>query len=209
MPDIDPWEDIWTDEHGGFPWWMDPEAIDDQKEEIRPMLDKALDIESFTKDYPVLNLFEDHYIFVYGTLKYGYSNHRVINNKDCTFIADAFSTHAHFLLKQTRGGIPALLGTFGQTNKAAKHVKGELYLVKTKMLPALDAFEQNGVIYKRTKLLFSVPYPADKDELVPAWTYVGIKSAWESANETLDLCPSFTRTSQGLTKEYYSYMGKA
>lgn len=208
MADVaEPWVD-WTNENAGFPWYMDEDNIEKQAEGLRDSLDRALDTEGFTKDYPDLCLWEDHYLFVYGTLKSGYSNHRVINNKACKYLSECYTTDQHFVLKQTRGGIPAMIGTWGTTNKDAKAVKGELYLVKTPLIPKLDVFEQNGVIYKRLKLRFSVPYPAAKDEIVPAWTYVGIRSAWGSPGETLADSPAFTRTKDGKETPYYCYMGK-
>lgn len=204
--DVDPWEDSWTEENGGFPWYMEDENIEEQAGKLQSALDTALDTEGFTKDYPDLNLFEDHYLFVYGTLKHGYSNHRVIDNKDCLFLADAISTDGHFVMKQTRGGIPVILGTWGTQATDAKHVKGELYLVKTPMLRKLDVFEQNNVIYKRLKLRFSVPVPAAKDEIVPAWAYVGMKNNW--VGESLGYCPYFTRVHEGKETKFYSYLGK-
>lgn len=208
IDDVAPWEDSWTEEHAGFPYYMDCDSIDEQKEAIATVLDKAADVASFTPDYPNLALWEDHYLFVYGTLKRTEGNHKVIDNKACKFLATSYTADPHFVMKQTRGGIPVALGSWGDTSAPNKQVKGELYLVKTPMIPKLDVFEQNGVLYRRLKIRITVPQVKAQDELVAAWMYVGVKGAWSDSNESLPVCPSFERVKGETKLPFYTYLGK-
>lgn len=206
--DTDPWEDMWPDPHGGFPWYMDEDSVDEQAARLIDPLDRALDTESFTKDMPDLSLWEDHYLFVYGTLKRNKSNHRVLDNKNCRYLADCYTADPHFVLKETRGGIPVALGLWGTNDKSAKRIKGELYLVKTSEIRKLDVFEQNGVIYKRLKMRLAIPRPKGTDELATGWMYLGLKHAWADSNESLVTCPSYDRKRKDKVEAFYTYTGK-
>jgi len=204
---------VWSDENQGFPWYMDVEYIDQQKADMAEKLDRALDLACTTKDYPELARWEDHYLFVYGTLKRNKSNHRVLQDKYVRYVADCYTTDAQYFLAQSRGGIPVLMGAWGKKDGTAKAVKGELYLVKTSKLIALDVFEQNDIIYKRIKIRVSVPIKPDLksdpiDHVVPCWAYVGMKKAW--SDETLSVCPSYERVqkSTGKKEPFYTYIGK-
>jgi gamma-glutamylcyclotransferase (GGCT)/AIG2-like uncharacterized protein YtfP len=202
--DTEDTEGLWSEEHQGFPWYMEEEAVVDQKWEVTALAEKGLDRSDFTPDHALLCKQLEHYVFVYGTLKRGKVNNRVIDNKNCVYIADAFTTDKSFLLKETQGSIPVLLSTFGQNDqKDSKLVKGELWLMRTPQIPRLDQFEQNGILYKRIKTMVSV-----EQNRLPAWTYAGIKNAWSDtgSHSSLKLCPHFKK-SKDPSVEYYTYVG--
>ncbi len=209
MTDTAPWDqDSWTQEHPGFPYYMFPEDVEEQKDQVEQALDNALDTQSFTPDYPSLALWDNHYLFVYGTLKRNQPNHKVLLNKECQFLAPAFTGDPHWILKQSRGGIPVALGAWNDDTKMAKNIKGEIWLVSTPMIKKLDVFEQNGAIYRRLKIRMAVPQPKGNDLHVPAWMYVGVKSAWSSGAEILSLSPSFEREKAGVKTPFYTFIDK-
>lgn len=198
--------DVWDN---GYPWYMDEEDIERQAELLRDPLDKGLDTASFTPDAPVLYKQAEHYLLVYGTLKRNKMNHRLLNNEaTAVFVADCFTANDHFVMRETKGGIPVVFSTFQEETKGAlgKQIKCELYLVRTKLLKALDIFEQNGVVYRRVKIAAAIPQE-DKDIIVPAWTYIGLPRAFTGIVSGMKTSPSFTRRRKSGDKEFYTYIG--
>lgn len=97
--------------------------------------------------------------FVYGTLKKGYGNHRVLGNS--TFIGEAISVIKYELYN---GGFPLAY----RSVKGLK-VKGELYCVlNEKVVQDLDRLEGNGHFYTRALRDFE-HLPSKK--LTTAWIY--------------------------------------
>lgn len=207
VTDISSWDDVdglWSEEHQGFPWYMEEEAVVDQKWDVTTLVEKGVDRMDYTPDHVQLCKQLEHYVFVYGTLKRNKCNARVIENKHCAYLADAFTVDKSFLLKETTSHIPVLLSTWGQNDqKDSKQIKGELWLMRTPQISRLDQFEQNGVLYKRIKTMVAV-----EQERVAAWTYAGIKTAWNDtgSNSVLRNCPHFKK-SKDPSVEYYTYVG--
>lgn len=80
-------------------------------------------------------------VFVYGTLKSGYGNNRLLQNKGATLLGEAVTDSAYTLLQ---GGIP-----FAVRN-GEKPILGELYEVTDpNVMRNLDALEGNGSFYTR------------------------------------------------------------
>lgn len=194
-------EGLWSDTHQGFPWYIDEEPQKEQTDDVVKLLDNAWERMHFTPDFPKLQRFAEHYIFVYGTLKSGKINHKKIKHSGCRYVADGFTHDKTFQLKETRGGIPVALGTFGDRDQSNSHrIAGELYLVDTDVVPDLDGFEQNGVLYRRGKMRIMVGA-----DLVPAWMYLGLKNAWSNEKD-LTFSPHHT-SAKDKTLTYYSYAG--
>jgi gamma-glutamylcyclotransferase (GGCT)/AIG2-like uncharacterized protein YtfP len=72
-----------------------------------------------------------HKVFVYGTLKKGYGNHRLL--VDSTFIGNAVTKQRYHL---TASGIPFVNKTIPTSN-----IVGEVYEVTDKQLDRLDSLE--------------------------------------------------------------------
>lgn len=202
--DLDDDEDVnaWTEEFDSFPWWMEEEQIEKQETLLNTKLGPKIDDRKFfTPDFPKLAKEESQFLFVYGTLRKGKTNHIHLSDKrKAVFVSDATTVDDHFIMKQTKSGIPVVLSEYGQNNALACHVRGELYVVKSNYMTDLDAFEQNGNLYVRVKLLVKC---SDKVS-VPAWTYLGIKKVW-AEDRNLILSPSFT-SNKG-KKDYFHYIG--
>ena len=78
-------------------------------------------------------------LFVYGSLKRGQSNHHELGS--AVFVCEA-RTAPQFALR-VRDGFPLLVA-------GAQSIRGELFVLPTAQLPALDAFE--GQDYRRCEI---------------------------------------------------------
>ena len=91
-----------------------------------------------------------HRVFVYGTLKRGFYNHRLLQEREAKFVGNA-STREPMRLVLGEYGIPYLMK--GEGNTA---VPGELWEVDDAGLDALDVLEVGGVRLRELYLLLVV-----------------------------------------------------
>ncbi len=90
---------------------------------------------------------EPHRVAVYGTLKNGYGNHRLLADSD--FIGDARTEDAYPLLVN---GLPYLYDKAG----VGERVHLEVYDVDDYTLAELDALEGHPTFYERRKIWVSM-----------------------------------------------------
>lgn len=104
-------------------------------------------------------------LFVYGTLKGGGRNHRLLAGAE--FIASARTEPRYRLIDC--GPYPAML----EHPAAPLEIIGELYRISDSLLPALDELEDEGTLYRRV-VIPVVPISDAAVELstVTAWTYL-------------------------------------
>jgi len=100
-------------------------------------------------------------IFVYGSLKKGKHNHRLLVNQE--FVEDGVTSSSYPLVDF--GAYPALLKE--QPNIPSLPVKGEIYKVDAKGLQDLDWLESNGRLYNREEIGIT----SDSGSTVKAWVY--------------------------------------
>ena len=81
-------------------------------------------------------------VFVYGTLKYGFHNHKFI--KDSKPVCHAMTEHPYLLLGYT---IPFMIEDDNDFNTV--RVSGEVYSVDDKTLEVLDTLEGHPYLYER------------------------------------------------------------
>ena len=96
-------------------------------------------------------------VFVYGTLRQGHHNHRLI--MDCKII-DIGRTVNNYAMYAN--GIP-----YVSENESISQIYGELYLVSQKILLTLDMLEGHPSWYKRKK----VPIETFNGKIYNAWLY--------------------------------------
>lgn len=107
-------------------------------------------------------------VFVYGTLKRGYNNNRLLTGS--TFVATATTMDRWSMLD---GGFPVVLpGTDG-------FVTGEVWEVDGATLARLDHLESNGRMYQREVVEVEL---AD-GSFSEAWMYVGCRGRWEDVGD--------------------------
>lgn len=111
-----------------------------------------------------------HYIFVYGTLKKGFDNHRYFLNRDPLFYARLQG----FVLLEAGRGFPAIKQGDG-------FVEGEVYEVSENALRQLDALESHPHFYCRTP----VQVLTTNKEVKDVETYIIVNaSSWREYGKT-------------------------
>lgn len=113
-------------------------------------------------------------VFVYGTLRRGQGNHRLL--ADAEFIADAYVTHTHpgvRAIMVSLGYFPGVVGVqeteLTDIQQLASPVRGELYNVNTQTMRALDRLEGYPDFYNRRVVTAT---RLDTGGLLNAWMYV-------------------------------------
>ena len=94
-----------------------------------------------------------HRVFVYGTLKRGFYNHRLLESSSASFVAEA-STRRPMRLVLGEYGVPYLMKDEDASKDApTTRVPGELWVVDDEGLDALDVLEGVSVgMYERVTL---------------------------------------------------------
>lgn len=111
-----------------------------------------------------------HRLFVYGTLKNGFTFHdEYLGNGKSEFVGKALASPDYSLYV---GAQPHMI-----REHTDKHVKGELYELGTDILEDLDYLEGHPVIYKRE--IIEV-YGEDGNKLL-AWAYLRPKNFRDKA----------------------------
>lgn len=115
------------------------------------------------------------YIFVYGTLRKGFGNHRrFLNNPGAEFIGNAVTKEKYAMYAS---GIP-----FVNKNHKVSNIKGEVYLVDLYVLKNIDALEGHPDWYYREK----VDCILDDGKEIKAWIYFNNFASEESIVESGD-----------------------
>jgi gamma-glutamylcyclotransferase (GGCT)/AIG2-like uncharacterized protein YtfP len=112
-----------------------------------------------------------HKVFVYGTLKQGHRNYRLL--KDSKFLGVGFTADKFDMLD---AGFPVLL-----PNEDGQRVKGELYEINDDVLERLDDLEGEGRMYDRKVVQIYSGETLDNvcgDDLVKCAIYIGVPSFW-------------------------------
>jgi len=136
------------------------------------------EIAKWTHDVPYLNQFDNHYVFVYGSLKRGQKRGDLLTKSSKTKFCGIGVTESQeyeMLLhvnEDTRDNFPVIFENISKTRNAK--VKGELWLVPTDVLLHMDKLEGNGYLYDRTWTTIQVG-----TERVHSFIYEGIKSFWK------------------------------
>lgn len=97
---------------------------------------------------------EKQLLFVYGSLKRGFSNHRLLAR--AAFVADVHSAPRYSLL---------VLGVYPALAEGKQEIEGELYLVDERTFQNLDVFE--GEAYRRSPVELADGRTAHAYFLVP------------------------------------------
>ena len=110
------------------------------------------------------------YVFVYGTLRKGYWNHRLLENSK--FLGEARTKEKYSLYAD---GIPYVVKI------PRTHIKGEVYEVDEETLRRLDQLEEHPDVYYREEIevllngkpikawIYFYPYP--EGEFIPSGDY--------------------------------------
>jgi gamma-glutamylcyclotransferase (GGCT)/AIG2-like uncharacterized protein YtfP len=107
-------------------------------------------------------------VFVYGTLRQGHANHRVLVELDASRVGSsspAVTARARTLVDL--GPYPALLPEDATRDAERGVVEGEIYEIAEEALEALDVFEGCPDLYTRESIVLE-----HDGASIEAWTYV-------------------------------------
>jgi gamma-glutamylcyclotransferase (GGCT)/AIG2-like uncharacterized protein YtfP len=104
-------------------------------------------------------------VFVFGTLKKGYHNHRRFLSA-AELLGEAVSTENNYVMQDV--GFPTLWQN-GKLSKKTGYVAGEIYRVSPELLKACDRLESNGRMYTREEREFRV---GSETQTTTAWVYL-------------------------------------
>jgi gamma-glutamylaminecyclotransferase len=110
-------------------------------------------------------------VFVYGSLKAGFHNHRVLKNSE--FLGNYRTQNKYEMV--SFGSFPAVL-----KNSPKHYITGELYSVDGDVFDDLDTLEGEGYLYKRE--LIRLKGSTDK---VWMYFYIAVEDDWDMENVQL------------------------
>jgi gamma-glutamylaminecyclotransferase len=181
---IKAYETPWTNEIG--PWMFPGQVMDAWGKKIERMLNLS-SISTF--DVPELSKFNEHFVFVYGTLKKNGGNNYLL--KDNKYVGRAWTRLKCFVMMD--GSAPAVLT---DTTDEKKAIQGEIYSVPVSKLKDLDRFESNGLLYKRRRVILDT----EQGDEIKAWMYFGMEGVFPRTGAK---CPHFIRSKNKLP--YYTF----
>jgi len=107
-----------------------------------------------------------HMVFVYGTLKDGLSNNRLL--RSATFVGRGITVHPYTMFDT--GGFPVVF------QETAKHnVFGEVYEIDDDTLHSLDRLEGHPSFYERREVTVDID---DTGIQQSCWMYFGNVKSW-------------------------------
>jgi gamma-glutamylcyclotransferase (GGCT)/AIG2-like uncharacterized protein YtfP len=112
-------------------------------------------------------------VFVYGTLKRGYSNHVLLH--DSKLVCERAFTADRFAMIDV--GFPVILQP--EDGRPAAQVLGEVYAVNERILQRLDQLEGNGRMYQRSEVVVHA-----EGETFPVNVYIGIGRMWDRLRDS-------------------------
>jgi gamma-glutamylaminecyclotransferase len=101
-------------------------------------------------------------VFVYGTLREGFRNHRVMQGIGAEKIGAARTMTRARLYNAEHGGFPLMV-----LDRRGMQVHGEVYAVDRRGVAILDGFENAPHLYRRVKVRVKT-----RRRVLAAWAYV-------------------------------------
>lgn len=173
--------------------------------ELDDLLKNINDYLTSTPDYPELQKWDSHYVFIYDGLKAGFNRDRHLQDYDTLAVG---WTKANLRLRKSSGANSyAVAMVDGSDKSKAAPLYGELYQVRPETMRELDWLYSNTFMCRR----FKMPIEAIIDskgttKQIYAWTYIHLQSYWASRIDRLEECDILTANNNG--KKYYNYMRK-
>jgi len=109
------------------------------------------------------------YVFVYGTLKRGQSNHSLLERAEYLMEATTCDKFRMFHV-----GFPVMMADV-KDGRPVGRVRGEVYKVNESQLRRLDNLESEGQMYKR----LPIHVTTKQDRLLTVLAYIGVEDFWK------------------------------
>lgn len=182
--------------------WTGPDDWKQSCHATEMMKDALYDCQ-YTPDLPSLMVQNHHLVFVYGTLKEGFSNNGTLNGS--RFVGYA-STNNRFNMLRTAGrktSFPVVF-TDGRPERAGA-IFGEVYACTAPTIRDLDYLESNGTVYKRRLTPIVIASNDRTFRHTHAWMYIGLRSYWDNRKAWLEQIPAF-KPKLNEKVRYYSFL---
>jgi gamma-glutamylcyclotransferase (GGCT)/AIG2-like uncharacterized protein YtfP len=115
-------------------------------------------------------------VFVYGSLKTGFGNNRLLRLHEASFLGNARTEYSHFRMFSL-GSYPGVCTENAhQTDNVLGAIMGELWMVSSECLRRLDMLESNGLLYQREIIPTIATGQEGKEQRVHAWIYLWLKN---------------------------------
>lgn len=141
------------------------------KETFKEYHSRQIKENSLSNDIPELNDYENHYVFVYGTLKSNGS--RGFLSKKDLMCRGRTLLPAYGMVRCVSGDFPVVY--MHPRGMRQGYISGEVYLLPTSTMPVLDKIEANGYLYRRQQTKI---WCYERNQSVLAWMYFGIPEAF-------------------------------
>ena len=118
-------------------------------------------------------------IFVYGTLKRGHYNHRLMDMVGAEFIGEAESVEPYLLMVER---IPYAIrpSALPEGSPEGTPIKGEVYEVEDNYVQYIDSLESHPQWYRRERANFKL----SDGSIVNAWIYLAPDSEYRPHEQT-------------------------
>lgn len=164
-----------------FDWTGDTDWTDSQ--DLTSFMVEAIDEASYTPDLPNLMKLDSQLIFVYGTLRQGFYNHKLLRGQEFLGYASTANRFNMFRTADTESPFPVVM-LEGRADKVGA-IFGEVYAVAPSCLRELDYLESNGTMYKRHLTPVTIARKDGTTKQLHAWMYKGLRNFWSSRQNRL------------------------
>lgn len=133
-----------------------------------------------TPDLPIVEEFEEHWLFVYGYHMQHFDHHSLFKNNGAHLAGKYVTTDSCYsMMAYTHNKDSSNQAIVLEENSVySAHIMGELYKVPSNIIRLMDAVCQNTTAMRRTEV--SIRAFRDYKRNLNAWMYVGIDSYWEN-----------------------------
>jgi gamma-glutamylcyclotransferase (GGCT)/AIG2-like uncharacterized protein YtfP len=153
-----------------------------------------LDDNWYTKDVALLFKKKWHPVFVYGSLKRGFSKHHALNKS--LYLGSAFTRNNGWTMYRmaTNTAQYPMIFTPGPQDQPGS-IFGEVYLVPPHTIKLLDTVECNGILYNREYRTVDFHTRKGDPFVMAVWMYLSERSTWETQIKSGHCvrCETFTR----------------
>jgi gamma-glutamylcyclotransferase (GGCT)/AIG2-like uncharacterized protein YtfP len=173
----------------------------------------ALDDHFYTPDLAALYTAKWHPLFVYGTLKKGFSRNVLLDEAIPLGPALTRGTGWAMFVTHHKYPFPVVLpvtSSLPGSIPTAGGIMGEAYMVSPKAITNLDFIESNGIAYQRViRLIDLMGQNGKPSSIMTAWMYIGVLSHWRNdlAQKGMSACDFYTRK-KNPNYSYYAFTRK-
>jgi gamma-glutamylcyclotransferase (GGCT)/AIG2-like uncharacterized protein YtfP len=176
---------------------------------VSKFVQSCLDDNYYTPDAPHIYQKQWQPLFVYGTLKQGYSRDSLLSGS--IRVGYGYTMSTSWVMYRTKNKSPFPVVLQAEDGTPPGGICGEVYLVRPKIISNLDFIESNGIMYHRTlrTILLPVANSQQPDHRLTCHVYLGIPAHWKHNLQRGDLtvCDRLTRN-KNKNYHYYTFMRK-